>query len=214
MLSYILNRFTQIISRNEELKTETERLQSIVKAETREENALDVLRSELRTKTSELAGLQEKVEQLRTELGGKDRELAQTGAELERLTHDNEAKDYDLNKVRDERSNLLEHYDKIFKQKQAEIDALKASDKEKKKMEEVMAKATPSKSLGDLKEKYSKVQDELKETREKLSKEEEEVTTLKKDLKILHKDFDAKKIQHEREMKRAKSASDKVIFLF
>ena len=41
-----------------------------------------------------------------------------------------------------------------------------------------MAKATPSKSLGDLKEKYSKVQDELKETREKLSKEEEEVTTL------------------------------------
>ena len=200
--------------RNEELKTETERLQSIVKAETREENALDVLRSELRTKTSELAGLQEKVEQLRTELGGKDRELAQTGAELERLTHDNEAKDYDLNKVRDERSNLLEHYDKIFKQKQAEIDALKASDKEKKKMEEVMAKATPSKSLGDLKEKYSKVQDELKETREKLSKEEEEVTTLKKDLKILHKDFDAKKIQHEREMKRAKTASDKVIFLF
>ena len=65
-----------------------------------------------------------------------------------------------------------------------------------------------------MKEKYSKAQEELKETKEKLSKEEEEVTTLRKELKILHKDFDAKKLQHEREMKRAKTASDKVSFYF
>ena len=104
----------------------------------------------------------------------------------------------------------MEHYEKQFKMKQAEIDSLKAAEKEKLKMEEILAKATPSKSLGDTKDKLSKAQQELKETKEKLSKEEEEVITLKKDLKSLHIQIDNKQSQHEREMKRAKLASDKV----
>ena len=130
--------------------------------------------------------------------------------ELEKLRHEAEAREYDLNKARDERTNLMEHYEKQFKMKQAEIDSLKAAEKEKLKMEEILAKATPSKSLGDTKDKLSKAQQELKETKEKLSKEEEEVITLKKDLKSLHIQIDNKQSQHEREMKRAKLASDKV----
>ena len=201
---------SEVKSMNDDLKKENDRLQSIVKAEAREQNALDLLKSELAAKSSELSALQEKVELLRTELGGKDKELSQTDSELEKLRHEAEAREYDLNKARDERTNLMEHYEKQFKMKQAEIDSLKAAEKEKLKMEEILAKATPSKSLGDTKDKLSKAQQELKETKEKLSKEEEEVITLKKDLKSLHIQIDNKQSQHEREMKRAKLASDKV----
>ena len=77
-------------------------------------------------------------------------------------------------------------------------------------MEEILAKATPSKSIGEMKEKLAKALKDLKETKEKLFKEEEEVSTLRKEFKSLQKELDTKLSQHEREMKRSKLASDKV----
>ena len=107
----------------------------------------------------------------------------------------------------------MEHYEKIFKQKQAEIDSFKAMDKEKGSLGEIMAKATPSKSLGQIKEKLSKAEDELSQVREKLAKEEDQVSELKSELKVLQKEFDSKVSQHQREMNRTKLANEKVSIL-
>ena len=129
---------------------------------------------------------------------------------MERVKADNEAKVYDLTKIREERSNLMEHYEKIFKQKQAELDSIKALDKEKGSLGEIMAKATPSKSLGQLKDKLSKAEEELAGVKEKLSKEEDQVADLKTELKTLQKEFDQRVAQHEREMNRSRLANEKV----
>ena len=75
-----------------------------------------------------------------------------------------------------------------------------------------MAKATPSKSLGQLKDKLSKAEEELSCVKEKLSKEEDQVADLKKELKTLQKEFDTKQAQHEREMNRSRLAQEKVSF--
>ena len=157
--------------------------------------------------------LQDNLQQLRSELGGKDKELEQLAAEMERVRADNEAKDYDLNKIRDERTNLMEHYEKIFKQKQAEIDSIKEKDKEKGSLGDIMAKATPSKSLSQVKQKLEKTEEELNSVKEKLEKEEDKVGDLKIELKTLQKEFDTKTSQYQRELKRTKLANEKVGFI-
>ena len=58
--------------------------------------------------------------------------------------------------------------------------------------------------LEDKERKIEQLEQELE------TKEEEEVKTLKKELKSLQKEVDSKQNQHERELKRAKLASDKV----
>ena len=92
----------------------------------------------------------------------------------------------------------MEHYEKIFKQKQAEIDSIKAIDKEKGSLGEIIAKATPSKSLGQVKDKLTKAEDELATVRDKLAKEEDKVADLKIELKNLQKEYDSKMSQHQR----------------
>ena len=92
----------------------------------------------------------------------------------------------------------MEHYEKIFKQKQAEIDSFKAMDKEKGSLGEIMAKATPSKSLGQVKDKLTKAEEELAAVRDKLVKEEDKVADLKIELKNLQKEYDSKLSQHQR----------------
>jgi len=84
-------------------------------------------------------------------------------------------------------------------------------DKEKGSLGEIMAKATPSKSLGQIKEKLAKAENELSLVREKLSKEEDQVSELKGELKVLQKEFDSKISQYQREMNRTKLANEKII---
>ena len=75
---------SEIKSKNDELGKELSRLKSIVEANNREQNALDVLKSELKSKSTELGQLQEKIQQLGTQLGGKDKELSQLQLEMDR----------------------------------------------------------------------------------------------------------------------------------
>ena len=195
---------------NETLEKELQRLKALMDAHKREQDALDVLKNELSGKSSELKSLQGNLQQLRTELGGKDKELEQVESEMERIRADNDAKDYDLTKIRDERTNLMEHYEKIFKQKQAEIDSIKEKDKEKGSLGDIMAKATPSKSLSQVKQKLEKTEEELNKVQEKLEKEEDKVGDLKIELKTLQKEFDTKTSQYQRELNRTKLANEKV----
>ena len=74
-----------------------------------------------------------------------------------------------------------------------------------------MAKATPSKSLSQVKQKLEKTEEELNTVKEKLEKEEDKVGDLKIELKTLQKEFDAKTSQYKRELKRTKLANKKVI---
>ena len=72
-----------------------------------------------------------------------------------------------------------------------------------------MAKATPCKSLSQVKQKLEKTEEELNTVKEKL--EEDKVGDLKVELKTLQKEFDAKTSQYKRELKRTKLANKKVI---
>ena len=72
-----------------------------------------------------------------------------------------------------------------------------------------MAKATPCKSLSQVKQKLEKTEEELNTVKEKL--EEDKVGDLKIELKTLQKEFDAKTSQYKRELKRTKLANKKVI---
>ena len=123
--------------------------------------------TELSGKSSELKCLQDNLKQLRSVLGGKDKEPEQLEAKMEGA--DNDAKDYDLNKIRNERTNLI--FLKIFKQKHAEIDSIREKDKEK---------ATPSKSLSQVKQKLEKTEEELNTVQVKLEKEVDKVGDLYK----------------------------------
>ena len=204
---------SELKSQNEELKKELERLKVLMDAHKREEDALDVLKDEISGKSSDLKSLQGHLQQLRSELGGKDKELEQLESEMERVRAENEAKEYDLNKIKEERANLMEHYEKIFKQKQAEIDSIKEKDKEKGSLGDIMAKATPSKSLSQVKKKLEKAEEDLYTVREKLAKEEDKVGELKIELKTLQKEFDEKTSQHQRELNRTKLANEKVCLI-
>ena len=73
-----------------------------------------------------------------------------------------------------------------------------------------MAKATPCKSLSQVKQKLEKTEEELNTVKEKLEKEEDKVGDLKIELKTLQKEFDAKTTQYQRELKRTKLANEKV----
>jgi len=198
-------------SKNDELLREIERLKSLAEANQREQNALDVLKSELSSKSKEISLVQEKVENLRSEHGAKNREISQLHEKVERLNADVEANEFDLKKTKEEKDKLMEHYDMIFKKKQAEIENIKSLDREKGSLGEIMAKATPSKQTGELREKLARSESDRAEFKEKLLKEEDQVTELKNELKILQKQMDTKSAQHEREVNRTKLANQKVI---
>ena len=97
----------QVRSRCQELEREVARLKPLTEAHRRDEAALEVLRSELSSKSSEIASLSEKLE-----------------------LHDAEgrAKDYELTKTKDDRDRLRSHYKAKFKQAQAEL----ATEKDRK----------------------------------------------------------------------------------
>jgi len=198
-------------SKIEELQKEIDRLNSLAEANQREQNALDVLKSELGSKSKEISQVQEKVEHLRSELGAKDKEISQLLEKVEMQQADVEAKEYDLTKTKEDRDKLMEHYEMIFKKKQAELDSIKASDKEKGSIGEIMARATPSKQTSELREKLTRTEADLAESKDKLLKEEDRVSELKDELKILQKQMDTKTAQHEREVNRTKLANQKVI---
>ena len=90
----------EVRNRSQELEREVARLKPLTEAHRREEAALEVLRSELSSKSAEIASLLEKLE-----------------------LHDAEgrAKDYELAKTKDDRDRLVSHYEAKFKQAQAEL---------------------------------------------------------------------------------------------
>eukprot|EP00092_Neocalanus_flemingeri_P032334 GFUD01035153.1.p1 GENE.GFUD01035153.1~~GFUD01035153.1.p1 ORF type:complete len:1912 (+),score=653.09 GFUD01035153.1:74-5809(+) len=198
-------------SKNDSLQKEIDRLNSLAEANLREHNTLDVLKSELGSKSKEISQVQDKVEHLRSELGAKDKEISQLQEKVEIQRADVEAKEYDLSKSKEERDKLMEHYEMIFKKKQVELENIKSLDREKGSLGEIMAKATPSKQTGELREKLARTETELVESQDKLMKEEDQVSELKNELKILQKQMDTKTAQHEREVNRTKLANQKVI---
>merc|ERR1712126_777345 len=152
--------------KNNELTKELERLNSVLDASQRENNALDVLKTELISKGNEISNIQEKLEQLHTELGSKNREVSQFIEKNQVLQAEVEAKEYDLVKIKNECGKLMEHYEMLFKKKQAEVENLKSKESEKSSLGEIMARATPSKSTGDLKEKLFRAEEELASCKE------------------------------------------------
>ena len=120
--------------------------------------------------------------------------------------------EYDLGKTKDDRDKLMEHYDKVLEKKQEELDSIKALDREKGSLGEIMAKATPSKQTGELKRKLAQSEAEVVELKEKLSKEEDKSGELKSELINLQKQMETKIAQHEREVNRTKLANQKVSF--
>ena len=199
--------------KNNELTKELERLNSVLDASQRESDALDVLKTELVSKGNEISNIQEKLEHLHTELGAKNREVSQFREKNQVLQAEVEAKEYDLVKIKEERDKLMEHYEMLFKKKQAEIENLKSKEREKSSLEEIMARATPSKLTGDLKEKLFRAEEELATCKEKLVKEEDLTSELKNELNSLQKQMDTKVAQYEREVNRTKLANQKVTYL-
>merc|ERR1712142_505109 len=201
----------EIKAKNDELLKEIDRLNSVAIDKSREQGAISVLKSELEHKSREISQVQEKVEDLHSSLGAKNKEISLLTEKVEYLQSNIDAKDYDLGKTKEERDKLMEHYDKMLKKKQEELDNIKALDREKGSLGEIMAKATPSKLTGELKSKLAKSEAEIVELREKLLKEEDKVGELNNELNNLQKQMDAKLAQHEREVNRTKLANQKLI---
>jgi len=168
--------------KNAELEKELERLKPLNEARQREEAALDVLREELSSKGREIATLQEKVDFHKAEA---------------------EAKDYEVTKAKEDREKLMGHYDGILKQKQLELTTEKDRRSEAAKLQEAIARATPSKK--------DRESGEIKTLKEQLEKKEEKVEELSTQLLDLQKVMDEKSVAHERESKRLKLANKKVI---
>ena len=172
-----------------------------------------MLKTELVSKGNEISNIQEKLEHLHTELGAKNREVSQFREKNQVLQAEVEAKEYDLVKIKEERDKLMEHYEMLFKKKQAEIENLKSKEREKSSLGEIMARATPSKLTVDLKEKLFRAEEELATCKEKLVKEEDLTSELKNELNSLQKQMDTKVAQYEREVNRTKLANQKVTYL-
>merc|ERR1712013_298217 len=75
----------ELKSKNGELSKEVERLNSIAFVSSREQGALDVLKSELEHKSKEIAQVQEKVEDLLSTLGSKNKEISLLTEKVEYL---------------------------------------------------------------------------------------------------------------------------------
>ena len=90
----------------------------------REQAALDVLKDELKSKSKEIGALQEKSDYLQANM---------------------DAKEYEVKKAKDDRDNLMAHYENIFKQKQQELAAEKQRNCKAVKLKEAIARATPTK---------------------------------------------------------------------
>merc|ERR550519_605502 len=88
------------------------------------------------------------------------------------------------------------------------MDSMKA---EKLKLGETMVRATPSKKEGQLKDQLNKTEQQSKECKEKLEEDEAKICELKSELNNLQKQMDVKISQHEKEINRTASASQKVI---
>lgn len=162
-----------------QLEKDLERAQSLLDARTREDGALDLLRDEIRSKGEEIRTLTMKVEYLRTS---------------------EEAKDYEISKTKEEREKLMAHYESMLKKKQQEVDGHKNRSNESVKLQEVMARATPTKN-----------KNEVKELTSRLHRAEEDNADLRGELDKLHKLQEELKATHSRELKRVRKASDLVI---
>ena len=202
----------ELKSKNGELSKEVERLNSVAFVSSREQGALDILKSELEHKSKEISQVQEKVEDLLSTLGSKNKEISLLTEKVEYLQSNIDSKEYDLVKTKDDRDKLMEHYDKVLKKKQEELDSIKALDREKSSLGEIMAKATPSKQTGELKRKLAQSEAEIGELKDKLLKEEDKSGELRTELINLQKQMDTKIAQHEREVNRTKLANQKVSF--
>jgi len=201
----------EVKAKNEELSKEVDRLNSVALVNSTEQGALGVLKSELDHKSKEIAQVQEKVEDLRSSLGSKNKEISLLTEKIEFLQSNIDSMEYDLGKTKDDRDKLMEHYDKVLKKKQEELDSIKALDREKGSLGEIMAKATPSKQTGELKRKLAQSEAEVDELKEKLTKEEDKSGELKSELINLQKQMETKIAQYEREVNRTKLANQKVI---
>ena len=162
-----------------ELEKEVTRLKSLAEAHGREGAALEVLRSELNSKTGEIAALMKKNELLASE---------------------SSANAYELEKTKQERTRLMAHYETKFKGLQSDLDKERSRKTEVGKLQEAMARATPTKATNELKER--------------LRREEEKVLELREELVALQKQSDERSALHEREMKRAKQASDRTAEMY
>ena len=90
---------------------------------------------------------------------------------------------------------MMAHYETKFKGLQSDLDKERSRKTEVGKLQEAMARATPTKATNELKER--------------LRREEEKVLELREELVALQKQSDERSALHEREMKRAKQASDR-----
>jgi hypothetical protein len=95
----------------------------------------------------------------------------------------------------------------VFKKKQAELDSIKALDREKGSLGEIMAKATPSKQTGELRRSLPGMK--LVESKEKSLKEEDQVSELKNEIRVLQKQMDTKTAQHATVSSRSEASEIK-----
>ena len=116
--------FDDLQQKNETLEKEVGRLKPLIEAHQREQAALDVLKDELKSKAKEIGALQEKADYLQANM---------------------DAKEYEVKKAKEDRDNLMAHYENIFKQKQQELAAEKQRSGEAVKLKEAIARATPTK---------------------------------------------------------------------
>ena len=145
------------------------------------------LKQDLNDKQKETAMVQEKVEKLLKDIGAKENEKEQTERKVEMLQADADASNYDVAKLRKEKKELMDHYEKEFKKAQSEMDAMKA---EKLKLGETMVRATPSKKEEQLKDQLNKTEQKLKECKEKLEEDEAKICELKSELNNLQKQLE------------------------
>merc|ERR1719204_24071 len=161
-------------------------------------NAKDAL--EVESLKEKAAELEKEVVRLKSLAEAHEREVAALMKRNELLASEASANSYELEKTKQERSNLMAHYENKFRGLQNDLDKERSRKTEVGKLQEVMARATPTKATNEL--------------RERLRREEEKVSELRAELGILQKQADERSALHERELKRAKQASERTADMY
>ena len=155
---------------------------------------MDVLKSELELKNQEKTEMSEKIERLQAEVAEKE---------------------YDAKRAREERENLMNHYEKLLKDKISELSLEK---RESVKIREAMAKVTPSKKTS-FEHEVLALREELKKKSEVIRALEAQIPSplshseekAKKENYKLQKEIVCLKESHARELEKVTKAKDKII---
>lgn len=102
-------------------------------------------------------------------------------------------------RAKQERDNLVTHYEGIFKKKQQELNSERLKNTDNIKLHEAIARATPTKNP------------EVKELTSRLHKAEEEIAELRSEVTKYQKRLEEKTAAHEREINRIRRANQLVV---